>query len=71
MAYTASLDYVDDSEPERKRIRLQASHTKRQRRRQERLQRESTTVAHHDDSPLVTQAPTCRPLDGDIIGLGD
>jgi hypothetical protein len=68
MAYTASLDYVDDSEPERKRFRLQASHTKRQRRRQERLQREST-VAH--DSPLVTQAPTCRPLDGDIIGLGD
>ncbi|KAI0304214.1 hypothetical protein BC826DRAFT_965563 [Russula brevipes] len=66
MAHTTSLDYVDDSEPERKRIRLQASHTKRQRRRQERLQREST-VAH--DSPLVTQPPTYRPLDGDIISL--
>ncbi|KAI9512245.1 hypothetical protein F5148DRAFT_1146285 [Russula earlei] len=50
-----SLDYVDDSEPERKRIRLQATETKRRRTFQKQLQRQNIALAH---SPPLSHAPT-------------
>ena len=64
------LDYVDDSEPERKRIRLQASEAKKRRTRQKQfeprfeLRRQNTVVAR--TSPL----PTYHHLASEnIIGL--
>ena len=54
------LDYVEDSEPERKRIRFQASETKKRRIRQKQveLRRETTaTIVAHGSSPS-SQIPT-------------
>ena len=59
-----SLDHVDDSEPERKRIRLQVAGTKRRRKRQEHVQHQSqaTDVAH--DSPALGHISTYNCLVG-------
>ena len=52
------LDYVDDSEPERKRIRLQASEAKKRRTRQKQfeprfeLQRQITVVPRTSPLPM-------------------
>ena len=50
-----SLDYVDDSEPERKRIRLQAGETELQRRRQKQSQRQNTVLVY--GSPPSNHVP--------------
>lgn len=63
-----SLDYVDDSEPERKRIRLQVAETKRRRKHRKQLQHQSTDVAH--DSPALSHISTySRSAGGETISL--
>ncbi|SRR5260221_1696646 len=64
------LDYVDDSEPERKRIKLQVAETKRRRKRQKHVQHQFTDsdVAH--DSPALSHISTYnRSADGETISL--
>jgi hypothetical protein len=67
------LDCVEDSEPERKRIRLQAAETKKRRTCQKQLEprRETTvTIVARGSSPF-SQIPTnpC-PVDDNTTGLG-
>jgi hypothetical protein len=59
------LDCVEDSEPERKRIRLQAAETKKRRIPQKRLElRRVTTVTTLRSSSPFSQIPTCPcPVD--------
>jgi hypothetical protein len=67
------LDYVEDSEPERKRIRLQVAETKKRRTRQKQLEprRETTvTIVARGSSPF-SQIPTYPcPVDNNTTGLG-
>jgi hypothetical protein len=58
-------DYVDESEPERKRIKLEASGARKRRARQKQseLQRQNT-VAARGPSPF-----SHHPASGHIIGL--
>jgi len=63
-----SLDYVDDSEPERKRIRLQVAETKRRRKHQKQVQHQSTGIAH--DSPALSHISTyIHSAGGETISL--
>ncbi len=60
------LDHVEDSEPERKRIKLQVAETKKRRTRQRQLQ---TTIVAHGSSPFsyipTSPGPLCSEgLDG-------
>lgn len=55
-------DYVDDSEPERKRIKLEASEARKRRTRQK--QSELQRLAARGPSPL-----SHHPASGHIIGL--
>jgi len=59
-----SLEYVDDSEPERKRVRLQAAENKRRRKYQEQLQNHGSPPSSH----VVTDS---RPTGGEITSLSD
>lgn len=64
------LDCVEDSEPERKRIRLQAAETKKRRTRQKQLEprRETTagvTIVARGSSPFSQV-----PVDDNTIGHG-
>jgi hypothetical protein len=62
------LDYVDDSEPERKRIKLQVAETKRRRKHQKHVQHQFTDVAH--DSPALNHISTYKhSAGGETIGL--
>jgi len=62
------LDYVDDSEPERKRIKLQFAETKRRRKHQKHVQHQFTDVAH--DSPALSHISTYnRSAGGETISL--
>jgi hypothetical protein len=62
------LDYVDDSEPERKRIKLQVAETKRQRKHQKHAQHQLTDAAH--DSPALSHISTYkRSASGETISL--
>jgi hypothetical protein len=60
------LDCVEDSEPERKRIKLQAAKTKNRRSRQKQLElrRETTVNIVARSSSPFSQIPTCPcPVD--------
>jgi hypothetical protein len=59
-----SQEYVDDSEPERKRIRLQAAENKRRRKYQKQLQNYGSPTSGH----VVTDP---HPTGGEITSLGD
>jgi hypothetical protein len=67
------LDYVDDSEPERKRIKLQAAETKKRRTHQKQLERRretTVTIVARGSSPF-SQIPTYpRPVDDNAISPG-
>jgi hypothetical protein len=65
------LDCVEDSEPERKRIRLQAAETKKRRIRQKQLElrRETTvTIVARGSSPASPFSQI--PVDDNTIGHG-
>ena len=61
-----SADYVDDSEPERKRIRLEAAETKKRRKRWKQRSNTIVTVG----SPPFSHAPKLhRSARGDTIDI--
>lgn len=64
------LDYAEDSEPERKRIKLQASETKKRRTRQKQFELRRETTVTTGSSPS-SQTPTYPcPVDDNTFGLG-
>jgi hypothetical protein len=67
------LVYVEDSEPDRKRIKLQATETKKRRTRQKQLERRretTVTIVARGSSPF-SQIPTYPcPVDDNTIGIG-
>lgn len=67
------LDCAEDSEPERKRIRLQAVETKKRRTRQKQLElrRETTvTIVARGSSPFSQILTYLCPVDDNTVGLG-